>query len=54
MFVLLIINLLSVFICYYVAKQRKAKISFWILLALLIGPIAIPFVFFAKAEATAE
>ena len=48
MLVLIIINLISIPFCYYVAKNRKAKIQFWILVSLISGPLAIPFVFFSK------
>ena len=45
---LLIINLISMILCFFVAKQRKAKIRYWLLVSLLVGPLAIPFVFFSK------
>jgi hypothetical protein len=45
---LILLSIISAVICYYVASQRGAKTSFWVLMALLFGPFAIPFVFFAK------
>jgi formate hydrogenlyase subunit 3/multisubunit Na+/H+ antiporter MnhD subunit len=45
---LIIVTLLSVVICYQVAKSRKADRWYWFFVALLLGPIAIPFVFFAS------
>ncbi len=48
MAVLIIVNLISIILCYFVAKHRKAKILFWVLVSLIAGPLAIPFVFFSK------
>jgi hypothetical protein len=48
MVVLLIINLISMILCFFVAKHRKAKILYWLFASLLVGPLAIPFVFFSK------
>ena len=49
MVLLFFITLLSAVFCYCVAKYRKANTVFWLLAALLVGPLAIPFVFFAKS-----
>ncbi len=54
MAVLIIINLISIILCYYVAKHRKAKILFWVLVSLIVGPLAIPFVFFSKPVVAVE
>ena len=48
MVIILIINLMSMILCFFVAKHRKAKIQYWLLVSLLVGPLAIPFVFFSK------
>jgi hypothetical protein len=48
MVILLIINLISMVLCYLIAKHRKSKILYWLLASLLVGPLAIPFVFFSK------
>jgi hypothetical protein len=48
MVVLIIINLISMILCFFVAKHRKAKILYWLLVSLLVGPLAIPFVFLSK------
>jgi hypothetical protein len=50
MIILLILNVLSIFICYYLAKSRGAKPRFWAILGALLGPLAIPFVFFSNPE----
>jgi hypothetical protein len=46
--ILLIINLISMVLCFYVARSRQANKVFWLLAAFLVGPLAIPFVFFSK------
>ncbi len=48
MVILIIINLISMVLCYLIAKHRKSKILYWLLASLLVGPLAIPFVFFSK------
>jgi len=54
MVILFIINLISMVLCYCVAKHRKAKILFWVLASFLVGPLAVPFVFFSKPVALTE
>jgi len=45
---LVVISILCAGICYSVAKSKGANVPFWVLMAALFGPLAIPFVFFAK------
>lgn len=47
---LIIVNLLSMLICYQVASSRKADRWYWLFAGLLFGPFAIPFVFFAGPD----
>ena len=35
-------------ICHYLAKSRGANPVFWGVMGIIFGPLAIPFVFFAK------
>ena len=44
----LTMNILSVFLCHYIAKHRGAKPVFWGLMGFLFGPLAIPFVFLSR------
>lgn len=44
---LIVVNLFSMFICYQIARLRKADRWYWLFVGLLFGPFAIPFVFFA-------
>ena len=50
MIILFIVNLICMVLCFYVAKYRQANKVFWVLSALLVGPLAIPFIFFSKPE----
>jgi hypothetical protein len=45
---LFIFSILSIYVCYSVAKGKKANVRFWVLMGVLLGPLAVPFVFFAK------
>lgn len=46
----LLLGLVSVVTCYLVAKKRNTKTSFWVAMAVLLGPLAIPFVFLSKPK----
>jgi len=54
MVILIIINLISMALCFYVAQSRKANKRFWLIASLLVGPFAIPFVFFSKPVVVSE
>ncbi|WP_440875192.1 hypothetical protein [Thalassotalea sp. PLHSN55] len=54
MVVLIVLNILSIFVCFYLAKLRHARRYYWALLGALLGPLAIPFVFFAKPVSEQE
>ena len=54
MVILLVINLISMILCYFIAKSRNTKILYWVVVAFLVGPLAIPFVFFSKPVAVTE
>ncbi|GLS82891.1 hypothetical protein [Paraferrimonas haliotis] len=43
-----VMTAVSMVICYQVAKARNASRRFWLIVSLLVGPLAIPFVFFSK------
>ncbi len=49
--VLVIVTMLSMLSCYMIAKVRSADRFFWTLMGLLLGPLAIPFAFFARPKA---
>jgi hypothetical protein len=48
LFALIALNVLSVFVCHFIARQRGAKAVFWGLMGALFGPLAIPFVFLSR------
>jgi len=54
MIFLLVLNILSIFICIYIAKARGANTRFWGIMGLIFGPLAIPFVFFSKPKITSN
>ena len=43
-----VVNTVSTVIVYTIAYRRRADCAFWLKCALLWGPLAIPFVFFAR------
>ncbi len=47
---LLTAMLLSVWACWAIARLRGANVVFWVVLAILIGPLAVPFAFFAQPD----
>ncbi|MEE8397882.1 MAG: hypothetical protein V3S89_02675, partial [Desulfobacterales bacterium] len=53
-FTLSAISLAIALIPYYIAKKRGAKASFWLIMGLVFGPLAIPFVFYAKTDQQKE
>ena len=44
------LNILSIFICYQIAKERGGDARFWGWMGVLLGPFALPFVFFCKPK----
>lgn len=46
----LLLHVLSILICYVVAKSRGVKPRFWGIMGFIFGPFAIPFVFFSKPK----
>jgi len=47
---LAVLNIMSVYMCYIIAKDRDASPRFWGWMGLLFGPFALPFVFFSKPK----
>jgi ABC-type glycerol-3-phosphate transport system permease component len=48
LFVSLLITIACAALCGYVAARRGANRVFWLAMGFAFGPLAIPFVFFAK------
>ncbi len=44
------IFIVSAGICSHFAKSKQLNVPFWIVLGSLLGPLAIPFVVFAKSK----
>jgi hypothetical protein len=53
-YVLVLLNIISIVICYQIAKSRGGNPRFWGGLAVFFGPFAIPFVFFCKAKSEGQ
>ena len=49
-YLLVAINLLCIYVCYVIAKERGGNTRFWGCMAVLFGPFAVPFVFFTKPK----
>ncbi len=47
-YALIVLNILSIFLCHRIAKSRGARPVFWGVMGALFGPFAIPFAFMAK------
>lgn len=46
--IVFILYIVSIPICYFVAKYRGTNQIFWGVMGFIFGPFAIPFVFFSK------
>jgi hypothetical protein len=46
----IVLYVLSIVACHYIAKRRGAKPVFWGFMGAMFGPFAIPFAFFARPE----
>ncbi len=51
--VLVLTTLVSIVACHLIAKKRGLKPVFWDVMGLVFGPLAIPFVCFAKPKVAA-
>jgi hypothetical protein len=51
MMLLIVITLVSMVIVYFIANKKGADVVFWMVMALLFGPLAIIFVLFVKPKA---
>lgn len=49
-YALVIVNIVSIVVCYNIAKDRGGNARFWGWMGVFFGPLAIPFVFFCKVK----
>ena len=49
-YTLVVLNIISIIICYQIAKTRGGNTRFWGWMGVLFGPFAIPFAFYCKAK----
>lgn len=45
---LTVLTLVSVYICYRLAREKNRSTQSWVVIACLVGPLAIPFIYWAK------
>ena len=48
LYALIVVNIVCIILCYSLAKRRNADSTYWAILGALLGPLALPFVFFSK------
>jgi len=48
--IIIIVYIVSIICCHYIAKKRGVKPVFWGAMGLIIGPLAIPFIFLSKEK----
>ena len=46
--VLLIVNVLSIFVCHWIARKRGLAPVFWGVMGAVFGPLAIPFAYISR------
>lgn len=54
MTVLLLVFVICTAVCYFVAKKHRADVPFWVVMGVMLGPLAVPFVFFSKPKPLAK
>ncbi|MBD3670474.1 MAG: hypothetical protein HUJ29_06840 [Gammaproteobacteria bacterium] len=50
----LVSSIVSAFICYYLARRKQANYTFWAVMGIAFGPLAIPFAYFFARPMTAQ
>lgn len=53
MYILPIIFLICGSVCFTLAKDKNRNKAFWVVMGSLLGPLAIPFIYFAKPRPVA-
>jgi hypothetical protein len=46
----ILISLLFGVLCYYLAGRKSYNKNFWLIMGILFGPFAVPFIFFKKRK----
>ena len=49
-YALVVLNTISIIICYQIAKNRGGNTFFWGWMGVFFGPFAIPFAFYCKVK----
>ncbi len=48
------ITLFSAYVCFTVSKEKGLNSIFWLWMALIFGPLAIPFIYLSKSKDKAK
>jgi hypothetical protein len=48
--IVMAMTLCSAFICFTVSKEKRLNSTFWLWMALLFGPLAVPFIYLSKSK----
>ena len=49
-FLVMAITLCSAFICFTVSKEKGLNSTFWLWMAIIFGPLAVPFIYLSKSK----
>jgi hypothetical protein len=49
-FLVMAITLCSAFICFTVSKEKGLNSTFWLWMAIVFGPLAVPFIYLSKSK----
>ena len=49
-FLVMAITLCSAFICFTVSKEKGLNSTFWLWMAIVFGPLAVPFIYLSKPK----
>ncbi|MGF1760777.1 hypothetical protein L4D76_23210 [Photobacterium sagamiensis] len=49
-YVLFAVTIISMMVCHYIAKKRGLKPMHWVIIAAIIGPLAIPLALLVKSK----
>jgi len=49
-FLVMAITLCSAFICFTTSKEKGLNSTFWLWMAIIFGPLAVPFIYLSKSK----
>ena len=48
--IVMAMTLCSAFICFTVSKEKRLNSTFWLWMAIVFGPLAVPFIYLSKPK----